>query len=302
VSRHTAGSLLVAGCAATWGLVGIIVREVDEPAMTIVFFRVALAALFLTAVLALLRRSDILRAPPWPVMALGVLLALHWSLYFQAIKETSVASAVLITYAAPIFMALLAPVMIRERVPRSSVVALAVSMGGIALITLVSGEGDSAVRPLGVGLALLAAVTYALLIIWTKKYAGHVHPVTVVLWEDLVAAVALSPAALLGGASLGATEIGYLVALGVVITACVNAVYVAALRWVPATTAGILAYMEPVSGAVLAAILLGQELTGAVIAGGIAIVAAGILVIRASPESPPAAIEQPAPFAPEPVR
>ena len=44
MSRPTTGSLLIAGCATTWGIVGIIVREVDAPAMTIVFFRVALAA------------------------------------------------------------------------------------------------------------------------------------------------------------------------------------------------------------------------------------------------------------------
>src|SRR4051794_9214847 len=87
LSRHTTGSLLIAGCATTWGIVGIIVREVDAPALTIVFARVALAGLFLLVALPLVGRRELLRRPPWPVLVFGVLLAIHWSLYFEAIKQ-----------------------------------------------------------------------------------------------------------------------------------------------------------------------------------------------------------------------
>jgi drug/metabolite transporter (DMT)-like permease len=293
VSRHTTGSLLIAGCATTWGIVGIIVREVDAPAMTIVFFRVALAALFLLAALSLAGRRDLLRRPPWPVLAFGVLLAIHWSLYFQAIKETSVASAVLVTYSAPIFVSLMAPFMLRERVPATSIVALVVSAAGIVLITLSGGGGGAEVRPLGIGLAVLAAITYALLLVLTKRYAADVEPVTLVCWESIVASVVLLPAALLGGIAVSGSDVAYLVVLGVVLTGGVNIVFVAALRWVPATTAGILAYMEPVSGAVLAALLLGEALTAAIVAGGLAIVAAGIAVVRDA--GAPDAVPAPAP-------
>jgi drug/metabolite transporter (DMT)-like permease len=285
VSRHTTGSLLIAGCATTWGIVGIIVREVDAPAMTIVFARVALAALFLLLALPLVGRRDLLKRPPWPVLVFGVLLAVHWSLYFQAIKETSVASAVLVTYSAPIFVSLMAPFILRERVPPATIVALVVSVAGIALITLAGGGGGGAeVRPLGIGLAVLAAITYAFLLVLTKRYAADVEPVTLVCWEAMVAAVVLAPAALIGGVVPTGADLGYLVVLGVVLTGGVNIVFVAALRWVPATTAGILAYMEPVSGAILAAVLLGEELTAPIIIGGLAIVAAGVAVVREAVE------------------
>ena len=261
--------------------------------MTIVFFRVALAALFLLLALPLVGRRDLLRRPPWPVLAFGVLLAVHWSLYFQAIKETSVASAVLVTYAAPIFVSLMAPFMLRERVPASSVVALVVSVAGIALITLSGSGGGADVEPLGIGLAVLAAITYALLLVLTKRYAADVEPVTLVCWEAMVAALVLLPAALIGGGlAVSGEDLAYLFVLGVVLTGGVNIVFVAALRWVPATTAGILAYMEPVSGAVLAAILLGVELTAPVVVGGLAIVGAGVAVVRDAVE--PDAVPAPA--------
>ena len=292
MSRHTTGSLMIAGCALSWGFIAIIVRELDMPALAIVFYRDALTVPAIAAALVLLGRRDLFRLRKPAILWLGLLLAAHWGLFATAIKETSVASAVLITYVAPVFMALLAPVMIREHVPAVSVGALAVSLGGIALISLSGGSGDEAVEPLGVVIALLAAITYAFLIVLLKKYAADVDPVTLVLYNSIVVSVVLSPAAVLGDYSLGAKEIGYLLVLGLVLTAAAGIVYVAALRWVPATTAGILAYMEPLSAAVLAAILLNPSLTAAVVVGGVLIVAAGVAVVVRTPE--PVTLEVPA--------
>jgi drug/metabolite transporter (DMT)-like permease len=293
VPRHTLGSLLIAACALTWGFIGIVVREVEMPAMTIVFFRVALAAASVALILVVVGRRDLLRAPPRGVIVLGVLLAVHWSLYFAAIKETSVASAVLITYAAPIFMALLAPVLIREHVPAVSVVALGVSMVGITLISLSGGSGGEEVRVAGVALAVLAAITYAFLIVLLKRWGSEVHPMTVIVWQEGTASVVLVPSLFLASYDgVAGGDVGYLLLLGIVLTGVTGVVYVGALKWVPATTAGILAYMEPVSAAVLAALVLGEALTPAVIAGGLAIVAAGVAVALRTPD-PGGAVEEP---------
>ena len=300
MSRHAAGSLTIAALAVSWGVIGILVRELDEmSAMAIVFFRVALAALAVAAVLLVTGRRDLFRLTTRAQLGLGLLLAFHWSVYFAAIQETSVASAVLITYAAPIFMAVLAAAMLREHVPPVSIAALAVSLGGIALITLTGGDGGEAVRPLGVGLAVVAAISYAVLIVLTKRYLARVDPVSVVVWECAVAAVVLSPAALLGDYSLDAVDAGYLVLLGVLLTGLSGVLYVGALRWIPATTAGILAYLEPVSAALLAAALLGEEITPAIVIGGALIVAAGVAVVLRAPDHLTGPVEQPLPAGPE---
>ena len=287
MSRHSSASLTVAACALSWGLVAIIVRRLEMPAMAIVFYRVLLAAAAIAAVLVLARRAELLRTPNRAVLVLGLLLALHWTCFFAAIQETSVASAVLITYSSPVLVAILAPAVLGEHVPALSVAALALSLGGIALIAL-SGDGGD-VRAAGVALAIGAAITNALLFVGFKRFAAEVPPVTVVLYETLVAAVVLSPAALAGGYALGLAELGYLVVLGVFLTGLVIVVFVAALRDVPATTAGIIAYMEPVSAAALAALLLGETPSAAVIAGGVAIVASGAAVALRAPAPAPAA-------------
>jgi drug/metabolite transporter (DMT)-like permease len=286
VSRHSLGSLFVAGCALSWGFIGIIVRELDVPALTLVCFRVMLSGASVALVTAFVfRRRELLRFPGRNTLWLGAALALHWGLYFTAIKQTSVASAVLITYAAPIFMAMIAPRMIGERVPAVSIAALAVSMVGIALISLAGGSGEEAVRPLGVALALGAAVTYALVVVGIRRWAADVDPTTFVIWQELTASVVLFPSLFFADyGKLSGGDIGQIVVLGVVLTGFTGVLYVTALKYVPVTTVGILAYMEPVSAALLAALLLGESLTFAVVVGGLAIVVAGVVVALKGPQ------------------
>lgn len=284
MSRHTLGSLLVAGCALSWGFIGVIVRELQLPALTIVGFRVLFAVLSVLVVVIVLRRWDWLRPPAWPVLGIGALLAVHWGLFFAAIQETSVASAVLITYAAPIFIALLAPLLIGEPVPRVSLLALAVSAVGIALISLSGGTGAEAVRATGALLAVGAALSMAVLVIGLKRFSAGENPVTVVVYVYGTATALVAPWLLAPDYALIASDVGYLLVLGMVLTGWVGLLYVLAVRWIPATTVGILSYMEPVSAALLAALLLGEGLTPAVVGGGLAIVAAGVAVVLRAPE------------------
>jgi DME family drug/metabolite transporter len=186
---------------------------------------------------------------------------------------------------------LLAPVFLRENVPRSSVIALVLSLAGAAAITLVGDDG--AVRLLGVGLALGAAVTYAMLLVSLKRLASDIDPRTVTFWYLTAAAVVLSPAAVVADYSLDAEQLLYLLVLGVVLTGFLIVLYVGAVQVVPATTAGILGYMEPVSAAVLAALLIGESLTWNVVAGGAAILAGGVIVVIASRGDVPTAIDEP---------
>lgn len=285
---------MVAGCSLAWGLIAILVREIDLPPLAIVFYRVALSALAVASVLVALRRRDLLALPTLAVLPIGALLALHWGAYFAAIRETSVASAVLITYAAPVLMALLAPLMLGEHVPRSSIAALGLSAAGVAVITLGGQDGGAgAVRPVGVALAVLAAVSFAFLLVLVKRYGRDVDPVTWVLYESLTAAALLSPFAAAAGLEVPARDLGYLLLLGVVLTGLASVFFIGALRLVPATTAGILMYAEPVSAALLAALLLGEPLGAAVIGGGLAIVAGGLIVVIRGPGRAAGPVEQP---------
>ena len=278
-------NLSVAGIATAWGGVAVIVAGVELEAAVLVFLRLALAAAATAAGAAALRRAHVLRLPraPWRLLVVGGLLAAHWWLFFQTIKLASVAFAVLVVYTAPIFLALLAPVFLPERRSRVALVALVPALAGIALVAL-AGEGELRVGAAGVAAGVGAAVTYAFLVIATKRLTATVAAPTITFWSYLVAGAVLAPFLVAAERVLPrGAEIAYVLLLGVVFTALTGVVYVWLLRKVTAQAVGILSYLEPVSAAFLAWAILGQPLGPAVLGGAALVVTGGLIVVLAEP-------------------
>jgi DME family drug/metabolite transporter len=150
------------------------------------------------------------------------------------------------------------------------------------------------VRPVALAAGLGAAVSYAGVVIATKHLTARLPVATLEVWYFTVAALVLAPF-LLGADRVlpRGVEIAYVLVLGVVFTAASGLLYVWLLRHVTAQAVGILAYLEPVSAAVLAWAILGESLGPAVIVGGTLVVLAGLLVVvaepseAATPEAPP---------------
>jgi drug/metabolite transporter, DME family len=284
-------NLSVAGLAVAWGLIAVIVAGVELDAAVLVFHRLALAAVATAAGALLLRRAGVLRLPPrpWRLPVVGLILAAHWFLFFETIKTASVAFAVVIVYTAPILIALLAPLVLPERRSAVALLALLPALAGVTLVAT-AGEGELRAGPWGVAAGVGAAVTYALLVVATKRLAASVAPPTITFWSYVTAGLVLAP--FLAGAERvvpRGAEIGYVLLLGVVFTALSGLVYVWLLRRVTAQAVGIVAYLEPVSAAVLAWAILGQPLGAAVLGGAALVVAGGALVVVAGPrEAAPA--------------
>ena len=144
-------NLYVAALAASWGLISVIVAHVDLSATVLVFWRVAIAAVTVTVACAVVGRTDLLRVPAQRrlLVAVGVVLAVHWYLFFETIKLSSVAVAVLTVYTAPVFLALLAPLFLPERRSRVALVALVPAAAGLVLMST-WGPGGTHARPLAI--------------------------------------------------------------------------------------------------------------------------------------------------------
>jgi drug/metabolite transporter (DMT)-like permease len=215
----------------------------------------------------------------------GAVLGAHWFLFFETIKRSSVAVAVLTVYTAPIFLAAVAPLFLPERRSRVAIVALVPASAGLVLIALAGEEGGGAVDAVAVALGLAAAATYAALVIATKRLTFSVEPATIAFWNYAVAALVLAPF-LLGVPRVlpEDAEIAWVAVLGVVFTALSGLLYIWLLRRVTAQAIGILAYLEPVSAALLAWAVLDEQLTAPVLLGGALVVAAGLLVVVAEPD------------------
>ena len=278
-------NVAVAALAAAWGLIAIIVRKVELDAQVLAFYRVAFAALALLVVAAGARKVPLLRLQRLRgrVLLLGVLLAAHWFVYFATIKLSSVAVAVLMVYTAPIFIALLAPLVLPE--PRSLVALAALVPAGAGLVLVaLGGEAGTHVRPLALASGIAAALSYAALVILTKQVATQIPVLTVTFWNYTIAAVAVSPLLLFAPRVVPTgEELPALLALGVVFTALSGYIYIWLLRRVTAQAIGVLAYIEPVSAALLAWALVDEPLSWQVVVGGALVIAGGLVVVFFEP-------------------
>ncbi|MEV4611094.1 EamA family transporter [Kitasatospora sp. NPDC049258] len=208
------------------------------------------------------------------ILVNGLGLTLFQAAYFLAVQRTGLAVATVVTLgAAPVLIALGARLGMGERLGGAGAVAVAGALGGLAVLVLGDG-GSGQVRPAGVLWALLSATGYACVTIHTRRLgrAGDGgSPYATTLWSFTVCALCLLPFAAAEGlwpdpAGLGRT-LGLLAYLAAVPTALAYGLYFAGAAVVRATTASVVALIEPVSATVIAVLLLGERLTPATAAG-----------------------------------
>jgi drug/metabolite transporter (DMT)-like permease len=278
--REAAVGLLA--IAAAWGMIGVIVRWVALPAVVVVCARTLLAAATIGAAslvhLGPRRAQAALHVPrPLAVVGLGLLLAVHWTCLFAAQQRAPVGTVLLITYMAPVLVAALAPRLLHEHVPASTVAALVVAMAGIVLLVRPEpGQGD------GIVLAVAAAVSYAGITLTSKHLVGDVGGVRLAFAHLGVAGLAMLPLAVAADWGEPSWSWAWLLVVGVVLTGILGPLYLVLLGRLPAATVGVLTYVEPVSAVILAWVFLGERPSPATVAGGTLVVAAGIMVVAAT--------------------
>ncbi len=282
------GPLCLAGAAFCLGWIGVFMRRIQAtPAPTVVFYRATLALL----ALALLVRP---RALPrgWRVwrafLGFGALQAATYLFYLSAYRYTSVANAAFLHYLAPVFVLLLAPLALGERVGKRILLALLPALAGTLLLT---GADNLLHNGLSLGdlLAICSALTYAgytLLGRGTGRTTGALH---LALWVHLVAAgcVGLFNLAVPGGGfAVAPGDWAFVVLLALVSTTAAFILFFKGLQSVPASRATLVMLLSPVTNALLAWLILKEALTPPQIFGAGLIVVAAALAARRAPAEP----------------
>ena len=275
-----AAALATAVVAVSVG--AILVKLSEAPSSVAAFYRVLFTTLPLLPValwrnrgeFARIRRRDLAFAA-----LAGVALALHFAAWFESLEWTSVAASVTLVQAQPVFVALGAWVLLRERVTRRMVVGIAIAVSGMITMSVGDLLGGVLVgpRPLyGNGLALFGAVTAAGYVLAGRSlrqrisivpYAVVVYGVCTVTLFLLVVAEGHPLAgypprewALFAGLALGPGLFGHTVLNW-------------ALAHVESSVASVSLLGEPVGATVLAFLLLAEVPTPVTLAGGVVVLA-----------------------------
>lgn len=280
------GYLMVGGTAWMFGATGVWVRISDLPASTLVVTRMALAA----ALIALFggaglfwrqaRRPGVARR----LIALGVMDALQLYAFMLALRHLDIALAVFLSYMSPIYIALVAPRLLRQRTEAVVVWALVLAIGGIAVM-LSPGLADPALRvsALGVALGLVSGLLLAGFFLIAKTLSGPVHGSTMIMSSGITSALVMLPLGLGQWAQVGfaltLNDVWAVLGLAVFSTALSGSIFLHGMRYIPVQHTSIVGLLEPASAPLFALVFLGEHPRPWTLLGGALILAGAVLVV-----------------------
>ena len=266
-----------------FGTIGIFRRYIPLPSSLVAMTRGLTGMLFLLLVMLLRRRSmnrAAVRRKLGMLCLSGAAIGVNWILLFEAYNYTSVATATLCYYLAPMFVILASPLVVGERLTAKKLICVLAALLGMVFVSgvLEAGGGSSDLK--GVLLGLGAAVLYASVVLMNKQLGD------VPAWDRTIVQLGSSAAVLLpyvlltedvGALSFTPGTLALLMVVGVVHTGMAYAMYFGSLMQLKAQTAAILSYIDPVVAVLLSALLLKERMSllsglGAVLVLGAAIV------------------------------
>ena len=309
-SRPFAPPLVVlAGGVLAVSTASIFIRYAQEyaPSLVIAAWRLTLATVILTP-FALTRRRDELgsltRRELGLALLAGFFLALHFATWISSLAFTTVASSVVLVDTAPLWVALIAPLALGERISRPVKIGMWLAFVGGVLVALSDacvwtssglvcppvGEFVRGKAFLGDLLALAGALTAAMYLIIGRRVRSRVSLVTYIFVVYGVSAVALIFFMLAAGQpALGYPPVAYLwfLMLAIFPQLLGHTSYNWALGYLPAAYVSIALLGEPVGSTLLAVVFLGEIPSLSKIIGGMVILAGIYIASRQSQDPSP---------------
>jgi drug/metabolite transporter (DMT)-like permease len=266
-----------------WSTWGLLIRWLALPAVVILFYSSLIASFTVPAVLTIRGELDLsgVRAAWWLFVFLAVSSVTNNVTYFYSLAHTTVSNAVFTHYTAPLFVAVLAPLLIAERLLKVTLISLPIAALGMVMIVLSEGglrtsNGDMS----GIVAGMVSGIAYAFIIIISRKLSRmllHHKAVVILLWTTTLVT---APWALSMDYHLTQRTAGLLLITGVMHSTLAPLLYYSALRKVMAQHAAILGYMEPLSAIPLAFLFLSETPSFAALFGGVLILFSGYLVVH----------------------
>ncbi len=301
---YTPGLGLVLGILAS-SSASIFIRfaQEDAPSLVIAAYRLAFATIIL-APFALSRRRKELQEIGKRRLALmllsGVFLGFHFATWITSLRYTSVPSSAVLVSTSPLWVAILAPIFLKEKITRMVALGLAIALAGSVIV----GGGDTCQWTasglnceslsqalqgksiLGNGLALAGAMFAAFYLIIGRKVRSGLSLLTYTFVVYGTAAVTLLLMVAFSHQNLGGyapVTYAYFLALAVIPQLMGHSSFNWALKFIPAAMVSLVLLGEPISSSILAYLILHEPPTGLEVIGGVMILAGIYLAARPEP-------------------
>lgn len=264
--RRAVGLLLVAAAAAVWSTGGLIVRLLDvSDSWTISFWRSLFATIFLLGyVLSQGRRDSLswLRQIGLPGVLVGACLAAASLGFVLALGLTSVANTVIILASGPLIAAVLAWLLLGEKINVRTGLAMLLSMVGVGVMVRGSAGGGSRLGDL-IALGIAGAFALATVIIRRQR---HIRMTPAMLVGTLIGVGVSS--VLAADLTVSARDLGLLVVFGGFQLGTGWALFAVGARLAPAAEVTLVSLLETVLGPLWVWLFVSEDPGGSALLGG----------------------------------
>lgn len=260
-----------------FGTIGLFVRNINVSSSELALYRAALASVLLSGYLLIIKQpipfKEMKKELPI-IIASGVAMGFNWILLFQAYKYTTVSTATLSYYFAPVIVTLVCPFLFKEKMKLKQWICFVMSTVGIVMITGLTDVSFSSNHFIGILFGLGAACLYATVIL-LNKYIKGVSGIHRTVLQFYAAFIVLLPyVCITSGFSIDSLSgLGWinLLIVGLIHTGITYCLYFSSLKELPGQEAAILSYIDPLVAVIISVSILGEAMSFWQIIGGILI-------------------------------
>lgn len=290
MNQNYKGILLIvisAACFALMPIFAVFAYQGKASMATILFLRFALAAGLLFIYLVWKKQSLFidLRALFNLILIGGVLYTLQSSLYFASVKYIAVSLQALLFYTYPIFVAILATVVYKEKISSGLLLSISISLLGMALVI---GTSFDNINLLGASLALGAAAVYSLYINLSNNLIRNISSDLATAYISLFAAIAF----LLAGTLSNSLDFNFqpsawwpIIGIAFFSTTIAILTFFRGLELLGSTRSAIISIIEPVITIAFSSLLFHDKLSCLQWVGGILVLTGAYIVVKSRPET-----------------
>lgn len=262
MKQRTKAIIYLVSASLLWSTGGVLIKYIPWNPLAIAGMRSGIAAVFMMVVM----RQPV-RLKPMKVVG-GFSYAAMMMLFVAATKITTAANAILLQYTAPIWVAILSGVFLKEQIEKKEWLTIAVVMGGMTLFFLRDLHGGAMV---GNGLAIISGVAFAGAVV-SLKMVKDSSPAEIPLIGNVITFLVCIP--FLGGISIGLGPVLAILALGIFQIGLAYILFAEGSRHVSAVEAILIAVIEPLLNPIWVFLFNGEAPSTSALVGGCIVVVA----------------------------
>lgn len=264
-----------------FGTIGILRRYIPLSSSLIALVRGVIGSFFLISLICFSKKKVNASAVRKNLLLLifsGAAIGFNWILLFEAYNYTSVATATLCYYLAPILVIFASPLVLKESMTKRKLLCAVTALLGMVLVSGILDADFSGIAEMqGILFGLGAAALYASVILMNKKMVGIAAYDKTILQLSM-ASIALLPYVLLtedwAAVSFSPLSVTLLLIAGIVHTGIAYWLYFGSMEHLPSHTVALLSYLDPILAIVLSMVFLREPMSIAAAVGAVMILGA----------------------------